>query len=211
MKTLIVKADNSHIDQIAALLIITSYDIASAKYNTLGTDAFTYIKEYKVKPLMPFIYVAVDFNQPERVLGLLSAGPLSLIMNCSQKSYSHPETKKIFKKFYDIHEKDIPESYYIFRFAVNKNSRNSGVGNILFEHAQNEAKIKGFSKLTLVVWSSQIDAIRFYLRKDMEIKKIYHISDELPYPNLLYLEKDFNKKLIKNYFESDDFFSLNLV
>jgi len=207
----IIKADDRHIDQLVDLLITTSYDIASAKYNTLNLDSISYIREYKVKPLIPFIYVAVNSSDTLQVLGMLAAGPKNKILNYTQKSFSHPETKKIFKKFYDIHETDIPDSYYIFRLAVNKDSRNKGIGKKLFNYAEDKAKALGFSKLTLVTWSSQVDAITLYLKLGMEIKKCYHISDKLPYPNLLYLEKNFDTKFIQNYFESTEYVDLKLV
>lgn len=207
----IIQADNTHLDQLAKLLMTTSYDKATAKHNTLNLDVNTYIKKYKVIPLLHFTHIAVDKSHPHQVLGMLVSAPLDLINENTKISYSHPKTKPIFEKFYEIYENEIPPSYNIFRLAVNKKYRAKGIGKALLIHAEEQSHKLKLLKLTLVVWNCQVDAIRLYLKFGMEIKQCYHISDKIPYPTLLYLEKDSFNKFQVNYFETDEFFNLELM
>ena len=207
----IIQANNTHLDQLAELLMITSYDKATAKYNTLNLDINTYIKEYKLIPLLNFTSIAVNKSNPHHVLGMIVAAPLNLINENTKISYSHPNTKPIFEKFYEIYENEIPMSYNIFRLAVNKKYRGNGIGKALLIYAEEQLHKLNLSRLTVVVWNCQVDAICLYLKFGMEIKQCYHISDKIPYPTLLYLEKDIFNKLEVNYFETNEFSNLELM
>lgn len=189
MNISIIKPDHRHLEQLVKLLTITSYDSATAKYNTLHLDAISYIKEYKLIPLLPLTRVAIDNSDTSQVLGMIISAPLKQINESTKISYSHPQTKPIFEKFYDVYENEIPTSYNIFRFAVDKRYRNKGIGEHLLMSAEQESHRLNFSMITVTVWSCQVDAIRLYLKFGMEIKKCYHISDKIPYPTLIYLEK----------------------
>jgi ribosomal protein S18 acetylase RimI-like enzyme len=207
----IVNAKNEHLDQLVGPFITTGYDTATDKYNTLGIDATNYIKEYKIRPLIPFTFVAIDTIDPNKIFGMLSSGPFNLVMNSIQDGHYPEKINEMASSFYEIYKTDIPESYHIFRLAIEKSSRNNGIGEKLFYYSEATAKDLGFQKITLTVWSCQINAIRFYLKYGMEIKKCYHISDKLPYPNLLYLEKNISQPLTEDYFESNDYATLELI
>lgn len=211
MSISIINANERHIIQLAKLLSTTGYDIATDKYNTLKLDPIQYISEYKIKPSLPFIRVAVSDDKTDNVLGMLEAGRFSLIMSQNSHDHYHENIKIIFSNVFEIYNKLIPESYHIFRFAVCSGSRNKGVGNILFNYAETEAKNAKLDLLTITVWNNQIDAIRFYLKRKMEIKACFHISEKIPYQNLLYLEKNFTRNIINNYFESKEYSNLNLI
>ena len=51
---------------------------------------------------------------------------------------------------------------YIDDFCVAEEARGQGIGEALMDFAQNLARQKGCSKLTLTVWNDNAGALRFY-------------------------------------------------
>ena len=62
-------------------------------------------------------------------------------------------------------------SMYIDDLCVDEAARGRGVGTLLFEHVKDEARRLGCYEVTLVVWSGNDPAERFYEKMGMKTKE----------------------------------------
>ena len=66
----LIPASEKYLDQLVSLLGSTSYYEAIAQCNTLGLDATTYIRDYRVKTTLPLTTIAV--SNDDIVLGMIT-------------------------------------------------------------------------------------------------------------------------------------------
>ncbi len=206
----LIPAEPCHIDQIAILITITGYWTCTLKYNSLGLSTHDFMCEYVVKPRLPFTIVAVDSSDHTVVLGVLISGTRQEMLNIPAFSATLPtEITRLFDGA--THAEIIAEGYHIGSLAVSKQSRSQGLGKQLFEFAEARAKKLGCKLISLLAFSCQTSAIRFYLKMGMMITNTVRRSNHLPFPIQLYLEKSDELTENLNYFETDHCKNINLL
>jgi ribosomal protein S18 acetylase RimI-like enzyme len=94
-------------------------------------------------------------TQGETTVGMLVAFPLFVDEN------AEPEDDPVLAPYSKLEEDN---SYYICGLAVFPNYRNNGIGGQLMAFAEHQAKHKGFSKLSLIVFEQNQGAKRLYER-----------------------------------------------
>lgn len=199
----IIPAEEKHLEQLIPCFTSTGYDLATAKYNLLGVDTHSYVRDYKIKVALPITHIIVDNNIYDKVLGMITCGSAEQIIQYKGNYYQHPEIAQILEPLFNA---KISNSYHISRIGILNTMRRCGLGKKLMYYAEQEAKRCGYSKLSLFVWNCQPGAIKFYLACGMMITRSIFVSDKLPYPVLLYLEKDLTvPRTFQNYFETEEY------
>lgn len=204
--TKLICAQKAHANQIIDLFTKTGYDLAAAKYNLLNQDPKKYLLQYKIIPSLPITSVIIGKNIHESIQGMITCGTVEQINNHKVPHYPHPRIIEIFEPLISF---PIPDSFHIDRLSV-KHS-NNGFGSKLFNYAEQQAYLYKKNKITLFVWSCQINSIKFFLNKGMYIKQSILFSKQLPCSSLLLLEKNLLSTLPDNYFSSDEYINLNIL
>lgn len=196
-------------DQLVQLLSYTGYFTATAKGNLLNLSPKHYIREFIVKPFIPITTVIVEQEKNDNVIGMICCASKKELDQISMpKSYVNPKLKELFES---LHKFEIEDSYNIQSISIHKAFRNNGLGSKLMQFAELKAKNAGCEKLSLLVWSCQTNAIKFYLKRGFQITKSITVSEDIPFSLLLYLEKNFNDIHNENYFETEEYNKLDLL
>lgn len=205
----IIPAQERHLAQLVKLVSYTNYDIATAQYNTLNLDKESYIREYRIKPLLPFTVVVVEDGNKNDVLGMATFSTIEQLESCKHQSYSPPEIHELFKPYSMF---QIPNSYYISRMAVDQKWRRRGIGSMLMQAIETKARENGLFTVSLLCWSGQVSGIKFCIDMGMSIKDTIKFNESLPHNILLYFEKSLAVSTnITDYFDTIESRILKLI
>lgn len=205
----LIQAKEQHLDQLVNLIASTGYFEAIAKYNLLGICASKFIREYIAKPALPITTVAVSNRDDNEVLGMISCATKDDILKLPNYGcYREPRLTEMLKSLVEF---EITDSFHVKEIAVCKEMRGKNIGKSLFQLAEKKAAENGQDNISLYVWNCQRQAIQFYLNMKMMITKSISVSEKFPYSMLLYFEKKLNTIQYENYFETDEYYSLNLL
>ncbi len=97
---------------------------------------------------------------------------------------------------------EINDSDGVSVLAVDEQVGGRGVGHSLLSYAEEEGKSKGLETLSLYTVSCQVSSIQLYLKFGMMIQKVITVSEEVPFPYILYFEKNSELEKKRNYLES---------
>lgn len=203
----IIPAHEKHLDQISSYIATMGYFNAIVKNNIFGDIPHEFIRKYIARPALGLTFVLIKENFEDDALGMITLGSKKRILEIPDyMEYLDPKIKNLFKKFVDF---ELTESYHINALGISKDLRGKGFGVKLMKFAEENAKKEGITNLSTDAWSSQISAIKLYLRMGMVITHAFSIGDAFPFP-WLYFEK--NIGLINNhdFFETQEYQRINL-
>lgn len=206
----IIPAEERHLNQILPLLASTGYWDFGLKNNLLNISNRQFMLEAVAKPHLPYTSIIVKPEDDSHVLGVIvctSNKELAEMPASDYDNYINPRIAELFKNLFTF---QLTESYHISFLAVSKPYRGQGLGTKLIEFAEEKAKDAGYETLSLYTFSCQTSSIKLYLKMGMMVTKVISVSERLPFPYLLYFEK--NKKLSSShdYFETEAYEKLNL-
>lgn len=112
-----------------------------------------------------------------RIVGLLHSYPL---YNCPEieKEGESDNTDPVFHPFIGM---EVPYTLYIPGLAVHKDWRDQGIGSRLLGEAHRRAQAFGLERLSLICFSSNSMALRFYQRRGFSILKETFL---IPHPQI---------------------------
>ncbi len=200
-----LEAQEQHLVELTSLFSLTGYDLAAAKYNLLNEDPMKYIRDYKLKPWLPITTVAVSTENI--IYGMVTCCSSEEVETYSCKRYPHPDIVEIFKPLLEF---NIPKSLHVCAMAVNKSKRHNGIGKALLDYVTAKAVRLNLDKISLLVWSCQTSAIKFYLDNGMLIVDSIKMK-KIPYSTILYLEKRLDLDYISDYFDSKAYADLQII
>jgi ribosomal protein S18 acetylase RimI-like enzyme len=201
-----IPAKEHHLDQIVPLLASTGYWEAALRRNHPGLPVHQFIREYVAKQYLPFTTVVVRNEDQQTALGILTCSSKQEIES-TIVDYSKEvpvEISKLFAKF------EIPDSYHISFLALDKTCRGQGIGASLMSLAEDKWKQSKLETLSLYTFSCQTSALKLYLKAGMMITHVFNVSDKLPCPCALYLEKNLRTASLQNYFETPAYQNFSL-
>lgn len=138
----LLQAEERHTDQLVPLLASTGYWDFGLKNNTLNISNREFMREWIVKPYLPFTTIIVKKGDNNCVLGAVVCATKEALSNIPETRYDtalDPRTTNLFKNVFDF---ELTESYHISFLAVLKTFRGKGLGKKLLEHAE----MKGHSE-----------------------------------------------------------------
>ncbi len=81
----------------------------------------------------------------------------------------------------------------------------------MLEYAEKKGNTEGCETLSLYTVSCQTSAINLYHRFGMMLTKVITVSDQLPFPNFLYFEKNKTLAAQQDYFDTTEYQKLDVV
>jgi len=196
----LIQAEKKHLDQICELLSTTGYGDLGLKNNSTHLCAREFMREYIAKVYLPFTIIAVEKINNNSVLGVIVCVEKEELAKLPDYSvYLDPRIIDLFKNLFTF---EITESYHIAFFAVCKESRGQGIGETLFNYAEKKAKEKNLDTISLFTVSCQTSSIAFYFKMGMMMTNVISVEKSIPFPHILYLEKNEKLKALQNYFDT---------
>lgn len=138
----------------------------------LGNEAYEIIAEAYMKPNNPYSYENVTFAvDSDEICGMVSTYTYEMKQNFQKKvlNQSTKGKKSSFRKLYFVESTFLralgvkkPEEYYLQAIIVTKESRGKGVGALLMNWIEEDARKKGARILGLDVSSKNNKAINLY-------------------------------------------------
>lgn len=209
----LIQAEEKHLEKITPLLMDTGYWYAGLKNNSLDLSSYEAMRDFIIRPMLSFTTLAVDIRHDNQILGVIVCSSKKELEGVSAEDSSgkkfeyHPRIIELFKNSMEF---EINDSYHVSFLAVDKQWRRQGIGTALLQHAETKAKKLGMNNLSVYTVSCQVSSILLYLKFGMMISKIVTMSEEVPFPYFLYLEKTPELEAKRDYFDTPDYQNLNL-
>ena len=209
----LIQAEKRHLESITHLLMNTGYWSAGLKNNSLGLSSYEAMRDFIIKPMLTFTTLAVDTKDDSQIFGAIVCSSKQELENVSSEDSSgkkfeyHPRIAELFKNSMEF---EINESYHISFLSVEKSARRRGIGTALLKHAEKKSENMGINNLSVYTVSCQVSSVLLYLKFGMMISKIVTMSEEVPFPYFLYLEKNSALEAQRDYFDTRAYQDLNL-
>jgi ribosomal protein S18 acetylase RimI-like enzyme len=123
----------------------------------------------------PYAWLAEDAG---KLLGMIVALPAEELQRCrlraalamakSSVAAEHPAASRRLQLASHTLLKAQPGDFYISQVAVHPDARNRGIGKLLLDHAEREARARGCARLVLEVCPRSEAAVRLYRREGYE-------------------------------------------
>lgn len=198
----LIKAQPIHAKQIITYLSITCYWKEFIEGNSLNQSYEDFMLEWIVMPRLPFIDVLVKDNDEQKIYGCVIAATtedLSKMPDYTPHLYS--KVMEVFKPWFLY---PISEGVVLELFALDKECRGQGYGNLLYEVVEKLAKDKKKDTISCFVWSGFQDSLITLSKKGLLIMDCIKFIDPVKMP-LLYLEKKSEYIKMKDYFQSGEY------
>lgn len=206
----LIKAEERHLEQAASLMLLTGYWGAGLKHNNLNIPSKLFMSKYVAPLYLPFMIVAVEKSNHDKVLGVIVAG-LSHKLNSIQYSEEAIIDPVVMIHFENLTNFQIPNRNHVSFLAVNKLYRKQGIGHALLTYAEILAKNSDFETLSLYTLNYQTSSVQLYLNFGMMLREVIVLSKALPAHYVLYFEKNKTLEALSDYFETDAYQNLNLL
>lgn len=109
-------------------------------------------------------FVAVDCRD-DQIAGVINLFPADLLR---EQSHALINTQR-WRFLEPVFKRQDWGSLFINSLAVGRQWRKSGIGGRLLDHASEQAKSEGYDRVSLHVWSENLNAVSFYEKRGFTI------------------------------------------